>query len=198
MDPILKEVVRTVRTPGGGFQKVRYQALGGLHYIKGNSSPHFSLTYSEEVRTGQGWSMRGAGADHEAILKRWPSLKDLAALHLSDKDGQPMHVKANGWYWLAGFLGGMGEEYHGGQDRKPEECLQIFADLVRVSLDSARGLARKFREGSDKGANRRARTRFGKWCDKQGPRWAAEAAACITAHGLKVYGDAWPETRKGA
>lgn len=76
----------------------------------------------------------------------WPELVPLIALHLSDDDGQPSHVAANGWYWMAGALGGMGERYHGGSGdqysaKSPIDCLTIFADYVRISMADAVRLA---------------------------------------------------------
>jgi hypothetical protein len=60
------------------------------------------------------FSITVAGApQHELVLKLWPDLAPLVALHLSDVDGAPHSAEANGWYWLAGACGGLGEEVHG-------------------------------------------------------------------------------------
>jgi hypothetical protein len=53
------------------------------------------------------------GCIHEELLKAFPQLAPLVALRLSDLDGVPMHAEANGFYWLAGNLGGLGEQHHG-------------------------------------------------------------------------------------
>jgi hypothetical protein len=62
-DPIL-------RTYDDNHAKV----YGGLHSMKGNPAPYFSLTY---------WYKRGreesGGAGHDEILKQFPELADLAA-----------------------------------------------------------------------------------------------------------------------
>lgn len=135
---------------------------GGLHYIKGNSSPHFSLT-SRHHRRGFPHQCQSGGCDHEDILKHFPRFADLAALHLSDMDGAPMHAEANGWYSLAAAMGGFGEQYHAGNSErhypKPEgaprrgewdntdyrkptrsECLQIFTDHCRITLPEAQAI----------------------------------------------------------
>jgi len=133
----------------------------GLHDIKGNSAPYFSITGS--VRDGKitrGDPVTRCGCLHDEILEHFPSLADLVALHLSDINGKPMHAEANGWYDLAGAVpGAFGERYHvGNSDRhfpKPEidpakpwqttdyrkpthaEALQIFADHIRAPLAEA-------------------------------------------------------------
>jgi hypothetical protein len=162
---------------------------GGLHYIRGNSAPHFSLTCWAHRKGFPNQCERG-GADHDLILKLYPELADVAALHLSDIDGEPMHAEANGWYWLAGALGGMGERYHGGnsEPRKSEgECLAIFARHCRITEDEAMTIRwAAFAAGPDHArevwqANER----------DMHARWKREAEAAIEKHGLVVYGDPW-------
>lgn len=151
---------------------VTRHARGGLHYIRGNAAPYFSLTCEN-------------GADHETILRHLPHLYDVAALHLSDMDGAPMHAEANGWYWYAGALGGLGETYHGsnGRDgRSPEECARLFAKHARISPES---------DAAPLLAARLDRAAFRAWIETQRPRWKAEAEGCIARHGLRVFGDAW-------
>lgn len=70
-------------------------AYGGLHHIKGNRAPYFSLTGAEyeKTRHGIGWQEASGGCIHEALLEQWPDLAPLAALHLSDIDGTPAYVE---------------------------------------------------------------------------------------------------------
>lgn len=139
-----------------------FRVEGGLHYIRGNSAPYFSLTYWAH-RAGFPNQRECGGAGHDVILRYFPQFADLAALHLSDIDGVPMHGEANGWYNLAGALGGMGERYHVGNSERhfpipPDpatpswrnteyrhptepECLQIFADHCRIGIEEARAIA---------------------------------------------------------
>lgn len=186
-DPILKTF--------NGSQR-RITAKGGLHMIRGNGKPYFSLTMSEVELRGSRWVDAGGGADHKTILKIWPSLKPLADLHLSDIDGVPMHAEANGWYWLAGALGGLGERYHGGSGgnyRVPtaDGCMEIFARHVRLSINEARGVGVFIQDQVNQHGTPAARWEFAAWVKAQKPRWRAEADACIQALQLQVYGDQW-------
>ncbi len=181
------------------YAEGRGKVYGGLHYLKGNSSPYFTLTY---------WYKRGSdehgGAGHEEILKHFPDLADLAALHLSDIDGVPMH--ADGFYFLAGALpDGFGERYHVGNSdrnfpdgyRKPtgDDCLQFFANHCRISLAEARAIrddVQRTALAAEHSRNAAAKARLAEIMATMRPRWKAEAEACIVKHGLVVYGDKWP------
>lgn len=168
--------------------KAQLRVEAYLHFIQGNHAPYFSVTGEIHVLDGR---LRdpvvAAGCLHDDILHYFPKLAPVIALHLSDSDGVPMHAESNGWYWLAGYYGGAGERYHGGNGssgKTPEECLQIFADHVRVPLEDARTLAAEFETHSltelrlvDQMKIRR--WLFAGWCGAQHPRWKAEAEAAI-------------------
>lgn len=214
----MKEPVLAAKTlpPGDGYKVPRtLRVEGGLHYIKGNSAPYFSLTYTAHRKgfPNQCWS---GGAGHELILKHFPKFADIAALHLSDIDGAPMHDSANAWYYLSAALGGMGERYHAGNSarhfpveppadkpwqntvyRKPtqDECVSLFARQLRITDDEARAFIAGL--GIPKGNVTaayapHAKAEVTKLVESLRPRWKAEADACIAKHGLKVYGDPWP------
>jgi hypothetical protein len=127
-----------------------------------------------------------------------------------------MHAEANGWYNLAGALGGMGEQYHVGnserhfprQDmtgrpawdkteyRKPteEECLQIFAGHCRITIAEAREIAKRVRYDAAREFApdiKKPRQRWVAIMETMRPRWKQEAEACIANHKLVVYGDKW-------
>lgn len=183
---------------------------GGLEYIKANKKPYFTLTYTEHRRGFPNQCYSG-GAGHEYIVKHFPQFADLAAMHLSDIDGVPMHAEANGWYDLAGALGGMGEQFHAGNSKRhfgpwrqaeyrkptPEECLAIFAKHCRISVEEARGIAEEvLKDGPGEfiELKHRAKIARAKWaeiCESMKPRWKAEAEACIKKHNLRVFGDSW-------
>lgn len=154
---------------------------GGLHYLRGNSSPHFTLTME---RGPKGGTPNCFGCDHDTILKYYPKFADLAALHLSDIDGVPMHGAANAWYWLAGSLPeNAREQYHGGNSeqyfplpadrldssrpwittecRKPakDEALEIFARHVRVDVRTAEDVRDAVVVSARTSAERNARDR---------------------------------------
>ena len=162
---------------------------GGLHFIRSNGKPHFSLTCDVYERGRD----VGGGAAHELILRKRPRLKPLADLHLSDIDGVPMHAAANGWYWLAGtVVGGFGQQFHGGNGdwgKPADECLRIFAEHVRISLQEAADLRERMLAIAKDEGDGAARGAFDHWINQQRPRWKAEADACIRALDLDVFGD---------
>jgi hypothetical protein len=157
------------RVVGGELRK----ATAMLHHLEGNARPYFSVTGEvyEKSKWGDHYGREPVmcGCCHEMIAETWPELAPLIALHLSDDNGQPTHGAANGWYWLAGALGGMGERYHGGSGesysaKSPIDCLMIFANYVRISAADAvrlaNSLARKYRiSAADLRADRLAKLR---------------------------------------
>jgi len=212
-DPVLASRAVAAGCPKGKLHP--FVVYGGLHYIRGNHAPYFTLTYSETCRA---CGTDSGGAGHETILQHFPQFADLAAMHLSDIDGVPMHAAGNGWYNLAGALGGFGEQYHAGNserhmplpvDRRdpakpwqtteyrhptPDECLQLFADYFRLSLEDAAAIKSRVLAYLDVhfGDPRTiAREVWAVIVEEQKPRWKREADACIAAHALRVYGDAW-------
>lgn len=186
--------------------RLRMKVQGGLHYIKGNKHPHFSLT----ADISHNGIFTSCGCQHDEILKFFPDLADMAALHLSDINGVPMHAEFNGWYNLAGYFNGGGERYHAGNSQRhfpiipsedkpwqnteyryprPEECLQIWADYVRLPLEQAEAVAKEIQAKWNWPDMKKAHAAF---IEAQKPRWKHEAEACIAKHGLVVYGDKWP------
>jgi hypothetical protein len=140
---------------------------------------YFSITgeISTATERARGDFQEG-GCIHDRLLKAWPDLAPLVAIHLSSvEDGKPMHAEANGWYWLAGWKGGLGETYHGGNqqpDYTPEKCLAILADHVRLPVSVVES---ELGECND-------RTTFSAWIARQSERWqkeANEAVAMIAA-----------------
>lgn len=69
----------------------------------GDQQPYFSVTAS--IWNSKAHARRrpdnpsGGGAAHDDVLRAFPALADIVALHLCDMDGAPMHAVANGWYW---------------------------------------------------------------------------------------------------
>lgn len=166
--------------PTAGYGKHAIISVeAGLHHLRGNARPYFSVT--GEIASSLRWihSPRACGCLHDEIEKYWPQLAPIIALHLSDDTGAPMHAEANGWYQLAGYFGGYGEGYHAGNStptRTPDECLAQFAEHVRISIEDARTFAESIRCDDDPASSRRW---FKVWIAKQADRWQAEAAAGI-------------------
>lgn len=196
------------RLPPGtdGYRVPRIFAVyGGLHQLGGNARPYFSLTCWAH-RVGFPNQCESGGADHEAIARWFPGrFDDLAALHLSDPDGVPMHAEANGWYQLAGALGGAGERFHAGNAEtygRPRDPLAAFARHCRISMEEAEGIraqteaAAHHQDAPDWGAWETnttapdwayARTIWRALMEAMRPRWKAEAEAAIARHHLRVY-----------
>jgi hypothetical protein len=124
-------------------------------------------------------------------------LKRLVDIHLSDLDGVPMHVEANGWYWLA-KAAGIPQRWEPHQT--PSLCLQFFCQHVRLPnclaiLDS---IKKAYQDGRDSVATSeivsprceeerakvgaaKARELWGQLMEEMRPRWKAEAE-----HALKL------------
>lgn len=201
MDPILAS-----KNYSNGRPEIK--VYGGLHYMKGNRAPYFSLTAS-------GWDKDGretfGGWPHEEIEKAFPGrFGSLAELHLSDIDGTPRYAEENGAFWLAHIFGDAE-----GMDR-PQYLNRSYEDIARAhfrmtpsefsALLSTLGaqlanIPRPYLPGKrahfqkcaevDSVYKRMAR----ETCATLRPRWKREAVAAIEWYGLKVYGDAYkPET----
>lgn len=179
----------------------RIKVTAGLSHLQGNARPHFSVT-AEIFRPGAR-DIEAGGCLHDEVIKYWPELAPIVALHLGDDTGAPMHAEANGWYWLAGALGGAGERYHGGNgsqaDTSPAGCLQVFADHVRVPLAEAERIAEAVRAAMDIPLGGVAPERWDEysadthavWCNREGhatwrrlcapmlERWHEQAAAGV-------------------
>ena len=204
--------------PGDGYRITRLMRVeGGLHFIRGNSKPYFTIT-TWVHRLGFPNQCQSGGCDHESIERYWPGkYSDLIALHLSDIDGVPSSGEANGWYDLAGALGGASERYHRGnspmnfpavappdkpwknyehRNPTPDDCLRMFAEHCRVPLEQARDIRDRCKSAAvehDFGIDWAPSREVWRSCyAAQHPRWKQEANACIARHDLKVFGDAWP------
>lgn len=193
--------VSTGWTEREGKDRVSIAVHFGLHYIRCNSAPYFTLTIGNGYINGRD---SFGGADHETIVRELPELADLAALHLSDIDGVPMHAEANGWYQLAGACGGFGERYHAGNAEtygRPRDCLGTFAAHCRITREEAQAIAddvltydvreRENLPWAERKSGVCGRRRWAELCESMRPRWKREADAAIAKYGLTVHGDVW-------
>jgi len=153
------------------------EATAILHKI-GNQKPYFSLTGRVVEKGRESYS----GAIHEEILKAFPQLADIAALHLSDIDGKPLHSFENGRYW-AGFT------------KWQEANSRNLSDLWRISQDEAAGLlydalnAQSQNIEVETGDIILEGTLLKEFHDRQLPRWKEEADAAIKKHKLTLVAD---------
>lgn len=177
--------VRRLRANNGWFKRGGIICVtAGLSHLRGNARPYFSVT--ADIAYSRAHSPRGCGCMHDEVLKYWPTLAPVVALHLCDDTGMPMHAEANGWYSLAGYYR-TDDTYHAGNSPRqiykdgvyighrlptPDECLAQFAEHVRVSVDDARTLAQTWECREDWHASRRW---FGEWLTTQTERYATEA-----------------------
>lgn len=158
----------------------------GLHYIRGNPAPYFSLTAEAKEF--------GSGPQHDLILEQCPDLAPLADLHLSDINGVPMHAVENGWYWLEGAAGGWGSRFHGAQHPgvEPEKCLRILAQHLRLSNSEAENLLKETSHSVERNGLITAKRGFAWYIERLKPHWKAEADEAIEYFNLQIYGDFWP------
>ena len=87
-NPILAEKTYTKNNV-----QYRLKVKGGLHYIKGNSAPYFSITASQyRKESGRRWEDDCGGCCHDLIQEQFlDKFSDLIALHLSDINVAPMY-----------------------------------------------------------------------------------------------------------
>jgi len=164
-DPILRTLIIPETDPE--LPGYKLEISGGLHYIRGNSAPYFSIT-ADLKRPRGGWD--SGGCQHDLISHYTGGhFDDLIALHLSDIDGVPMHAVENGWYWL-------------GKTKWQDRNDKVLAEHLRIPLETAKLLAFANKE------------KFAEYVDAQRSRWVAEARLVASRHNLHVYGDAdhWP------
>ena len=164
----------------------------GLHYIKGNKAPYFSVTSCN-------------GADHDAILRNYPELFDVVALHLSYIDGTPIYAVENGEHFIkSGELATIADHFR--ISMSAAECLrrvcystesnQTRTDTLITMAESAGLVGYQAMFAAEK-ASRKTRDQIihdviTDFVERRKPIWKAEADACIKRHNLKVYGDPWP------
>jgi hypothetical protein len=159
--------------------------LGGLHYIKGNPLPYFSLTVGRYGMERGEKVVKSQGRPSDEVLAQHPEFSNLEVMHLSDITGLPLHAVANGWYWLCGAVEGHHDaRYHGGNSlpaRDRDECLAIFCNHFRIGSE----------QGEELAATIRSQDELAAWVETQKPRYRAEAERAISEYGLVIYGDAY-------
>lgn len=112
-----------------GIRARRVTVTVGLHYLKGNKLPYFSATYSveEQAKNGRWLGDCGGGPIGDDILRYWPELIPVVALHLSESTGAPMHAVSNALYW-------------GGLSDYPDALnVETLARHLRTTVERAQG-----------------------------------------------------------
>ncbi len=211
-DTTIVKAVKTFRAPADYGNRYAFTITAEAYQIQGNQHPHFAVTgdiYNKSVRTRNGDGTQACGCLHDEAAKAWPKIKPIIALHLCNADdGAPSSPVANGYYWLAGAVGGLGEEYHGGSGtsaKSVDDCLRLLAEHFRIGLAEAEALANEvsrvynetykahevpptgptlnrlapFRDGARKTATIKAKNVLFDYVQMQRDRWQAEAKAGI-------------------
>lgn len=160
------QYISTRVTPGPADQNVkatRTTVTAGLHKLDGNDRPYFSVTclIDEQARNNR-WMEAGGGAAHDTILRLFPRLAPVVALHLADDTGQPMHAVANAIYH-AGFSRGMADGRN----------VRHLASHLRISTAEATELIAECERADEPAAALTA------YVEAQRDRWAEEARAGI-------------------
>jgi hypothetical protein len=124
-EKVIARVTLTKRLPN----RRSFSATAEIVHLPGNARPYFSVTGEERnLRRIEENQVEACGAMHDEIVKHFPELAPIVALHLSDDTGTPMHAVANGAYHL-GFM-----QYK--PDITPN--FAAFARLWRLSEEDAR------------------------------------------------------------
>lgn len=135
---------------------------------------YFSVTGNAHYNFRRDLSPSIGGCIHEILLKIWPkSLKNLIPLHLSDLNGVPMYAVENGFYWIAGACGGLGEKYHGANDGRhtPDDCYLIAKNHFRANDADISALMEE--------ARKRGKAAVEEYVSRQLPRWKMEAQKAL-------------------
>lgn len=137
------------------------------------------ISTERERQEGDGQAF---GCIHEEIISAFPHLQPFVDLHLSTLDGAQMHTEANGWYWLAGAAGGLGEKFHGANASNPRgktleetlaKCRDTLASHLRISIPEADHLVMQAKAGV------LTKEDFSAYVNEQKPRWKAESESAL-------------------
>lgn len=162
----------------------------GMHWLKGNSRPYFSLTGDIlEVRHGKYVDV-GGGCCHDSIVAAYPELAELVQFHLVDDDGQPMHYVANATYWAELE---MGISQWSGKTTVPNEYASFLDVLKRHCLCEALGdgeeLERRlagWRAAHHNEAPQGGRRDFEEWLKSRIPAMKAKFDEVMQKHGVQM------------
>lgn len=153
-----------------------------LYRLDGNERPHFSLTGSLDLASPGNRldPTLECGCIHDRLLAAWPDLAVVAALHLSDDRGRPMHAAENMAYWL-GFSRWNREPAYPGSLTPPD--FAVAARHWRIAEDDARALAALVAEQAPDDPPARYEFAVARLAEvaeaEHAARWQAEADAAL-------------------
>lgn len=133
-------------------KKLKYKGKGQKFILNFRYEDGFGFTLNVFERG------RDVGGDHKTMIKIFPELKKYVDLHLSDKNGIPLHALENGYYYL----------------QNPKEFdVNDVAEHFRIPVSEASKLQKGVQSGElDKNDIKL-------YVDKQKSRWKKEAQSAI-------------------
>lgn len=133
----LETDLRGARAPGYK-PGTRIRVTAGLHWLDGNAAPYWSVTAAigtpRELQTGD-W--QSGGCCHDEVLRHWPQLAPVVALHLADDAGVPMHAVANAIYHAGRSRRFGGSGYYPANADHLRSHLRINAEQARQLIEEA-------------------------------------------------------------
>ena len=127
------------------------------------------------------------GCIHDEILKECPEFSDLVNLHLSDKEGQPMHAIDNGFYYYQ-MSRGFAAHYktvEGDKERLEKVLMEHLRTSEQETAEILRVLDKAMNCGDKKFGERMAKKFFEEYIIRElRPRWQIEATAAIKKYDL--------------
>ena len=132
----------------------RHEINASARLVKydGNQSPHFSVTGEIlNLRRRGDNQFESGGCIHDDIVKHFPYLAPVIAVHLADDHGRPMHAVENALYWAGLSSRGQDEwraivpdDDYGRRTLETDEhgtwAPETLASHLRVSVDDARAI----------------------------------------------------------
>jgi hypothetical protein len=115
------------------------------------------------TRFNQGREQDAGGCLHDDILKAFPKLAPLIAVHLASPNGVPMHGEANGWY------------FYSGDARRWEESRSNESWHNREGLTDRQRAARALNIPTDDVPEGMSKDEFYAFVESLAPRWSDQA-----------------------
>jgi len=176
-----------------GGQTYRITVRGGLHYIRGNSQPYFSVTADIDEKTRGGrWRDHSGGCCHDEIVRVFPSLAPLVSMHLRHMDGAASAGGGNAFYWIMGgqFFPANSWMADNTAEEKRREYVANELQLPRAESDAIFDAFKIYAISPSMIVEGRARF-MREIVEPSRQRWADNAAFVIQHFGLQIYGDRW-------
>lgn len=178
----------------GTYPTVKVVAKYGMHYIRGNRQPSFSIT--GEILTpskrAPGTYLKeplACGCIHEDIAKHLPHLKPLIIWHLTAQNVEPMHYAPNTEYWMELHCGVSEWQNNNHYLRDGRTFWDILVDHTKAEVvgdvDELKMLAMQFDLHSRGDADTAIRRDLKKWLADRLPKVQHEFDKTMHAFGVQ-------------